>query len=41
MLGNLKIYFGAATLDAYVAWLRTVGYLLVPHEQVLWGVGLG
>lgn len=36
MVGNLKIYLGAADLDHYATWLRTVGTPLVPTESVLW-----
>jgi succinate dehydrogenase / fumarate reductase cytochrome b subunit len=40
MLGNLKIFFGAANgvpaIDTYAAWLREVGEPAVPHETVLW-----
>jgi succinate dehydrogenase / fumarate reductase, cytochrome b subunit len=36
MVGNLKIFFGAAAIDTYAAWLREVGEPAVPHETVLW-----
>lgn len=36
MIGNLKVYGGADSLNAYATWLREVGYPLVPHEGVLW-----
>jgi succinate dehydrogenase / fumarate reductase cytochrome b subunit len=34
--GNLKIYAGADFLNAYGAWLRTVGEPLFGFSQVLW-----
>lgn len=36
MIGNLKIYSGAETYNAYGEFLREVGYPLFPHESVLW-----
>ncbi|MFG2529543.1 succinate dehydrogenase cytochrome b subunit [Streptomyces sp. NPDC048516] len=36
MLGNLKIFFGAADFDAYAAWLRTIGEPFLHHEWFLW-----
>lgn len=36
MIGNLKVFGGAAGFDAYAAWLRTLFYPLVPHGGVLW-----
>ena len=36
MIGNLKIFFGAEAIDAYAAWLRTVGEPALPEETVLW-----
>lgn len=36
MVGNLKVYLGAGALDTYGAWLREVGYPLLPHEGLLW-----
>jgi succinate dehydrogenase / fumarate reductase, cytochrome b subunit len=36
MIGNLKIFFGAEALDAYAAWLRTMGEPALPHETLLW-----
>ena len=38
MVGNLKIFFGAESIDAYAAWLRTVGEPALPEEALLWGV---
>ncbi|HEX6446632.1 MAG TPA: succinate dehydrogenase cytochrome b subunit [Streptosporangiales bacterium] len=36
MLGNLKIYFGAAAFDHYAHWLRTIGEPLLPYGWFLW-----
>lgn len=36
MVGNLKVFGGAAGFDGYAAWLRTLLYPLVPREGVLW-----
>ncbi len=36
MIGNLKLFFGAAAIDEYSAWLRTVGEPAVPAGTVLW-----
>jgi succinate dehydrogenase / fumarate reductase cytochrome b subunit len=38
MIGNLKTFFGEESLDAYAAWLRTVGEPALPHGTVLWAV---
>lgn len=38
MLGNLKIFLGAAALDTYAAWLRDVGEPALPRETLLWTV---
>ena len=38
MIGNLKIYGGAASLDGYAQWLREIGYPLIPHQGVLWAL---
>ncbi|WP_425584623.1 succinate dehydrogenase cytochrome b subunit [Tessaracoccus lubricantis] len=38
MLGNLKVYGGAASLDGYATWLREVGYPLIPKKGVLWAL---
>jgi succinate dehydrogenase / fumarate reductase cytochrome b subunit len=36
MIGNLKVYWGPEALNAYAAWLRVVGYPLIPERGVLW-----
>jgi succinate dehydrogenase / fumarate reductase cytochrome b subunit len=36
MLGNLKIYQGAAAFNHYAEWLRTVGAPLFGRGQLLW-----
>lgn len=36
MIGNLKVYWGADALNGYAAWLREVGYPLIPKKGVLW-----
>ena len=36
MIGNLKVLADPASMDSYAAWLRQVGYPLIPHEGVLW-----
>ena len=38
MLGNLKIFLGAETIDAYAAFLRTMGEPLAPYSALLWVV---
>jgi succinate dehydrogenase / fumarate reductase cytochrome b subunit len=38
MIGNLKLYFGASSLDRYSHWLREVGEPALPREALLWGV---
>ena len=40
MVGNLKIYFGAESLNEYSEWLREVGEPALPREWLLWGVRL-
>jgi succinate dehydrogenase / fumarate reductase cytochrome b subunit len=40
MIGNLKIYFGASSLDRYSHWLRTVGEPALPEKWLLWAVRL-
>jgi succinate dehydrogenase / fumarate reductase cytochrome b subunit len=40
MLGNLKLYLGASSLDSYSAWLRNVGEPVLPRETLLWAVGV-
>ena len=36
MIGNLKVYTGAAPFDAYAHWLRTLGEPLLPYQGALW-----
>src|SRR5688572_27764618 len=36
MIGNLKVYFGADSLNRYGHWLREVGEPLFPAEALLW-----
>jgi succinate dehydrogenase / fumarate reductase cytochrome b subunit len=36
MIGNLKLYFGAADLDHYAHWLQTLLYPIAPKGYVLW-----
>jgi len=36
MLGNLKIYLGAAAFNEYAAFLREVGHPALPHGAALW-----
>lgn len=36
MLGNIKIFIGAETIDAYAAFLREMGEPLVPYGALLW-----
>src|SRR5689334_23772019 len=38
MLGNLKIFLGAETIDAYAAFLRAMGEPLLPYGMLLWVV---
>jgi succinate dehydrogenase / fumarate reductase, cytochrome b subunit len=38
MIGNLKLFFGAESLNAYSHWLREVGEPALPREWLLWGV---
>lgn len=38
MIGNLKVYGGADSLNSYATWLREVGYPLVPYKGVLWAL---
>jgi succinate dehydrogenase / fumarate reductase cytochrome b subunit len=40
MIGNLKIYLGAADLDTYSEWLRTAGEPALPRATLLWIVRL-
>ncbi len=41
MIGNLKIYTGQEHLDAYGAYLRTMGEPIFPHTGLLWIVRVG
>ncbi|HEY2204534.1 MAG TPA: succinate dehydrogenase cytochrome b subunit [Pseudonocardia sp.] len=41
MVGNLKIFLGAAELNAYAGWLRTVLEPAVPYGAVLWLTRVG
>lgn len=36
MLGNLKIFFGAAEFDSYAYWLRTIGEPVLHESWFLW-----
>jgi len=36
MVGNLKLYVGAVSMDGYAEWLRDLGYPALPHEGMLW-----
>jgi succinate dehydrogenase / fumarate reductase cytochrome b subunit len=38
MLGNLKIFLGAETIDTYAVFLRTMGEPLFPNSLLLWTV---
>ena len=38
MVGNLKLYLGAESMDAYARWLRDVGEPLLPRQTLLWAV---
>lgn len=40
LLGNLKVYQGAEAFNSYAAWLREVGYPLLPKQGVLWALRL-
>ena len=37
MIGNLKVYLGAESMNAYAGFLRELLVPLLPHEWVLWG----
>ncbi|MFM7047275.1 MAG: succinate dehydrogenase cytochrome b subunit [Actinomycetota bacterium] len=41
MIGNLKMYFGAADLNEYAEFLKKLLYPLAPKESVLWILRLG
>lgn len=36
MLGNLKVFAGAAGFNGYAVWLRDIGYPGLPHGGLLW-----
>jgi succinate dehydrogenase / fumarate reductase cytochrome b subunit len=36
MVGNLKLYLGAGSLNTYSEWLRDVGEPALPRETLLW-----
>jgi succinate dehydrogenase / fumarate reductase, cytochrome b subunit len=36
MIGNLKIFLGAAAFDHYAHWLRTIGEPVLPFSGYLW-----
>src|SRR3954469_23224416 len=36
MVGNLKLYLGAEHLNAYAAWLVTMGGPALPNRAALW-----
>ena len=38
LFGNLKVFAGAEAFNHYAAWLREVGYPLLPKASVLWGL---
>jgi succinate dehydrogenase cytochrome b subunit len=38
MLGNLKIFLGAETIDTYAVFIRTMGEPLFPNSLLLWTV---
>ncbi|MDO5084636.1 succinate dehydrogenase cytochrome b subunit [Arachnia propionica] len=38
LFGNLKVFAGEEAFNHYAAWLREVGYPLLPRESVLWGL---
>ena len=41
MLGNLKMYFGAADINHYGEWLRELLVPFVPRTVALWGLRIG
>lgn len=41
MIGNLKLYLGAAHLNEYAEWLRTLGEPALPRTVVLWVLRVG
>src|SRR5690606_22251447 len=36
MVGNLKLYYGPADMNAYGDWLRHLGYPVLKNSQALW-----
>lgn len=36
MVGNLKLYYGPADMNAYGDWLRHLGYPILQNSQALW-----
>ena len=38
MLGNLKVFYGEESFDAYAEFIRAVGYPAIPHSGVLWAL---
>jgi succinate dehydrogenase / fumarate reductase, cytochrome b subunit len=36
MVGNLKLYYGPADMNAYGDWLRHLGYPILQNSQMLW-----
>ncbi len=36
MIGNLKLYYGPADMNAYGDWLRHLGYPILQNSQALW-----
>ena len=41
MLGNLKVFLGAADINQYAAWLRTIGEPALPYGVFLWIMRVG
>lgn len=41
MLGNLKVFLGAADMNQYAAWLRTIGEPVLPAGVFLWITRVG
>ncbi|MFD1051928.1 succinate dehydrogenase, partial [Kibdelosporangium lantanae] len=41
MLGNLKFFWGAGSIDGYAAWLRTILDDLLGHGGFLWVMRVG
>ena len=36
MVGNLKLYFGAESLNHYAEWLKVLGAPMLPNSVALW-----